>query len=265
VAPSADSPCDNDEVNPWFIAPPAALTAAAITAYGAVFPRSELFGKIICRTNSARKLAITFDDGPNPAITPELLDILEQYEAHATFFVIGQFASDCPDLLREIARRGHAIGNHTDRHANLLWRTPTQIHQQIQHCNETIGAITGDTPKWFRPPFGLRNPWVIPTARKLGQEAVLWTRLPGDWRDKPASWLINRMEPIAKRAQSAQSCGGNSSATTGDILCLHDGDHRFLNGNRRNTLTALKYWLPRWRDLGLEFVTIDEAVRIPAK
>lgn len=88
-------------MNPWLIAAPPALAAAAagIAAYGAVYPRSQLFGSTICRTNSPRKLALTFDDGPNPAITPKLLDLLDRFEARATFFVIGKHARDCPELL----------------------------------------------------------------------------------------------------------------------------------------------------------------------
>jgi peptidoglycan/xylan/chitin deacetylase (PgdA/CDA1 family) len=247
-------------VNPWQIVAPAALTAAAaITAYGAVNPRSNLFGQIISRTNSPKKLAITFDDGPNPKLTPELLDLLGRHQARATFFVIGKFAQACPELLLETASRGHAIGNHTANHANLLWRTPAAIRRELQQCNDTSFSIIGTTPTCFRPPWGMRNPFVISGATALGLKTVLWTTLPGDWRPKPTEWLIDRLRPIAERAQKTPS------TNTGDILCLHDGDHRVLNGDRRHTLTALQYWLPRWRDLGLEFVTIDEAVSDPAR
>jgi peptidoglycan-N-acetylglucosamine deacetylase len=252
-------------VNPWLIATPIALTAAAVTAYGAVSPCSELFGPMVWRTNSPRKLAITFDDGPNPKITPELLKLLERYEARVTFFMVGRFAQKCPELVREIAARGHAIGNHTTTHANLFWSTPAQIRGQMQRCNEAIGTITGMTPKLFRPPWGMRNPWVISIAKAMGMRTVLWTLLPGDWRVKPASWLIKRMQPIALRAQSSIVSGNNSPAGHGDILCLHDGDYRFLNADRQATVGALQHWLPRWRDLGLEFVTIDEAVSPPAR
>jgi peptidoglycan-N-acetylglucosamine deacetylase len=252
-------------VNTWLIATPITLTAAAVTAYGAVNPRSELFGPTVWRTTSPRKLAITFDDGPNPNITLEILKLLEPYEARVTFFMVGRFAQQCPELVREIAVCGHAIGNHTATHANLFWSTPTQIRQQMQGCNEAIGTITGVAPKWFRPPWGMRNPWVVSLATGLGMRTVLWTLLPGDWRVKPSSWLIKRMEPIAKRAQSSSVPGKNVQAAHGDVLCLHDGDYRFLNADRRPTLEALQYWLPRWRDLGLEFVTIDEAVSLPAR
>lgn len=250
-------------MNPWFIATPA-LAAASVTAFGALSPHSELFGKIVCRTNSPRKLAITFDDGPNPEITPELLKLLERYKARATFFVIGRFACKCAELLREMADRGHVIGNHTETHANLFWRTPAQIRSEIQRCDDAVSAVTGAAPQWFRPPWGMRNPWVISGARAAGQRTVLWTHLPGDWRAKPASWLIERMEPIGRRAQGPNVVANNSSILTGDIICLHDGDYRFLNGDRHATLGALEYWLPRWRDLGLEFVTIDDAVSLPA-
>jgi peptidoglycan-N-acetylglucosamine deacetylase len=252
-------------VNPWLIATPAALTAAAVTAYGAVNPRSQLFGPTVWGTNSPRKLAITFDDGPNPKITPELLKLFERHEARVTFFMVGRFAHECPELVREIVVRGHAIGNHTATHASLFWSTPAQIGEQMRRCNEVIGTITGMTPRWFRPPWGIRNPWVVPVAMAMGMRTALWTLLPGDWRVKPTSWLIQRIEPIAKRAQSSRASGNNSHAGHGDVLCLHDGDYRFLNADRRATVEALQYWLPRWRDLGLEFVTIDEAVSPPAR
>jgi peptidoglycan/xylan/chitin deacetylase (PgdA/CDA1 family) len=253
-------------VNPWIVGPPLTLAAAAaVTAYGAVHPRSELFGPVIWRTNSPRKLALTFDDGPNPKITPELLDLLDRFHARATFFVIGRFASECPDLLREIVKRGHTLGNHTGSHPNLFWRGPSQIRRELRQCHEAIAAATGAPPRWFRPPFGVRNPWVISEARAMGLHTVLWTLLPGDWKGKPADWLTRRMEIIATRAQSAARGGKYPETGSGDILCLHDGDHRFLNGDREATLGALQYWLPRWRDLGLEFVTINEAVNLPAR
>jgi peptidoglycan/xylan/chitin deacetylase (PgdA/CDA1 family) len=90
---------------------------------------------------------------------------------------------------------------------------------------------------------------------------VLWTLLPGDWKPRPLEELISNMQPIATHAQANLA---PSSAATGDVLCLHDGGHRAQNADRTNTLKALEHWLPRWRDAGLEFVTIEEAVRAPA-
>jgi len=253
-------------MNPWMMAsPPAILAAAAgLTAYAAVQPRSQLFGTTICRTNSPRKLALTFDDGPNPTITPKLLDLLERYQARATFFVIGKFARECPELLKETAARGHVIGNHTDAHPNLFWLKPDQIMVELRCCNYSIAAATGAPARWFRPPYGFRNPWVIPVARELKQQAVMWTLIPGDWRATSSEWLIPRMAPIAERAQRSLALSGAAAGKTGDILCLHDGSHRQLNADRWPTVAALEHWLPRWRDLGLEFVTIEDAVSAPA-
>jgi len=195
-----------------------------------------------------------------------LLDLLDRYKARATFFIIGKHARECPDLLKETAARGHVIGNHTDAHPNLFWLKPDQITVELRCCNYSIVAATGTPPKWFRPPFGTRNPWVVPVARELKQRVVMWTLLPGDWRATSSEWLIPRLAPIATRAKRnlSAAAAANGAASTGDILCLHDGSHRQLNADRLPTLAALEHWLPRWRDLGLEFVTIDQAVSTPA-
>jgi peptidoglycan/xylan/chitin deacetylase (PgdA/CDA1 family) len=252
-------------MNPWLIEAPAAVAAAAgITAYAAAHPRAQLFGKALCRTNSPRKLAITFDDGPNPAITPKLLDLLDRYHARATFFLIGRFVRECPELVKETVARGHVVGNHTELHPNLFRLSPTKIRIELRLCHDAISHTMGAPPKWFRPPYGLRNPWVSPAARELDCQTAMWSLMPGDWKEKPLDWLISCMEPVAQHAQQSLSQSSNSPRATGDILCLHDGSHRQLNGDRTRTLAALEHWLPRWRDLGLEFVTIDQAVSTPA-
>ncbi len=234
-------------------------TAGAI-AYGAVYPRAQLFGSTICRTNSARKLAITFDDGPNPALTPKLLELLDKYNAPATFFVIGRYAAQCPDIVRETAARGHVVANHTQTHPNLFWLGPHAIRDELQKSQGAISAAAGFAPKWFRPPYGFRNPWVGKIATELSLGVVMWTLIPGDWTPQPPEQLIRKMQPIAAHAEASVS----NQNSAGDILCLHDGGHRELNADRTHTLKALEHWLPRWRDAGLEFVTIEEAVRTPA-
>jgi peptidoglycan/xylan/chitin deacetylase (PgdA/CDA1 family) len=254
--------CENVAVNSLVIAAPIALAAAGgLVGYASAHPASQLFGSSIRRTTSAKKLAITFDDGPNPAITPKLLDLFARHNAHATFFVIGDFVKQAPDLLRETVARGHAIGNHTDNHPNLFRRTPQQIKNHLKQCTEAIQTAANITPKFFRPPYGLRNPWVIPAANRLNMQTVMWTLLAYDWKAQSKEWLIPRMSRIAERAKKNIPAHPNAP---GDILCLHDGNHAQQNGDRHCTIEALEYWLPRWRDLGLEFVTIEEAVRTPA-
>lgn len=244
-------------MNPVSIGATVGLFAAGTIAWGAVYPHSHLFGETVSRTNSPRKLAITFDDGPNPAITPGLLDLLDRYNAKATFFLIGRFVRECPEIARETASRGHAIGNHTETHPNLFWMGPSAIRKELESCNEAIGQALQIAPNWFRPPYGFRNPWVASTALSLGMRTAMLTSIPGDWKAPSAEWLIPRMQPIESHAKQAASSG----RTTGDVLCVHDGGHRALNTDRSRTVAALEYWLPRWRDAGLEFVTMDGAVQ----
>jgi peptidoglycan-N-acetylglucosamine deacetylase len=256
-------PCDNTRVNSWLLATPSVLAAAAgLVAYGARHPRAQIFGPVVSQTNSARKLAVTFDDGPNPSITPRFLDLLARYEARATFFLIGRYARQCPELVREIAARGHVVGNHTQTHVNMFRTGPARTREELRRCQDSIaGALAvagGAAPVWFRPPWGLRSPWLGAAARELGLRVAMWSVLPGDWRAPSDEWLIGRTATIAAHAERA---GQDAS---GDILCVHDGSHNRQNADRTHTLAALEYWLPRWRDLGLEFATIEEAVSAPA-
>jgi peptidoglycan/xylan/chitin deacetylase (PgdA/CDA1 family) len=247
-------------MNPWLIGVPAAVVAAGgVTSFAAVNASSQLFGETIRTTASPHELAITFDDGPNPAITAKLLNLLEVHNAKATFFVIGRFVRECPELTKEIASRGHRLGNHTEDHANLFWASAGKIREQLQRCSQALENIIGAKTELFRPPWGYRNPWVVSIARELGMRTVLWSLIPGDWKEQPPEWLIERMRPIARRAETA------GARNTGDVLCLHDGAYRGLGGDRSRTLAALAYWLPRWRDQGLKFVTISEAVKVPAR
>ena len=250
-------------------APVVVLGAAGLTAYGAVNARSQLFGPSIRQTAAARQLAITFDDGPNPAITPQLLDLLARYNAQCTFFVVGKFARECPAIVKEISARGHVLGNHTDSHPNLFFCGPEETHQELLRCTDAIQHASWSAPVWFRPPFGFRSPWLSEIVHRQGMRVVMWTLIPGDWRDKPLEWLKARLQPIADHVKQQGTTSvvpkshgkpgvSTSKRTGGDILCLHDGNFRQQNADRTRTLAALEYWLPRWRDLGLEFVTMDE-------
>jgi peptidoglycan/xylan/chitin deacetylase (PgdA/CDA1 family) len=254
-------------MNPWMIAIPSAVAAgiAGLTAYGAVHPRSQLFGHTVCNTPSPKLLALTFDDGPNHAVTPKLLDLLAKYNAKATFFLVGKFVNQCSALAKETAARGHLLGNHTQTHPNLFFCGPNETREELQRCTEAVHNATWEQPRWFRPPYGFRSPWLGEITQNLSLATAMWSLMPGDWRVKPHEWLIDRMKPIAAHAQQNLRETNASSATSappaGDIICLHDGSHAALNGDRTATLAALAYWLPRWRDLGLQFVTMNEIMR----
>jgi peptidoglycan-N-acetylglucosamine deacetylase len=217
--------------------------AAGTYSWAACVPSAQLFGRTIRRTGDPRTIALTFDDGPNPAITPDLLDLLDGHAVRATFFLIGAHVSAVPDLAREIARRGHTIGNHTDTHPALPLLSARRIAEELDRCDEAIQSATGRKPRWMRPPYGFRSPLLsgIVTRRK-GSGVVMWSRLARDWKPQPA-------EPVAMRLRRVRG---------GDIVLLHDGDHRVTGGDRRHTVQALASWIPRWKDLGLQMVTLDE-------
>jgi peptidoglycan-N-acetylglucosamine deacetylase len=220
-----------------------ALVASGAICWGAVAPGSQLFGRTIRRTGDSRTLALTFDDGPNPAATPGLLDLLDAHGAKATFFLIGRHVRSEPGLAREIAARGHAIGNHTQTHPNLAFCSPDGIRRELEECDGAIQAAIGRTAPWMRPPFGFRNPVLKRIARENGRAGVvMWSRWAWDWKPQHSSAVIRHMEKVRG----------------GDILVLHDGDHRFLNGDRQHSVDALKHWLPKWKEAGLRFVTLDE-------
>jgi peptidoglycan-N-acetylglucosamine deacetylase len=238
-----------DELNSWPIILPAGMvTAAGIAAWGAVGPSSELFGPTVRHTASAKTLALTFDDGPNPAVTPKLLDLFERYSVRVTFFMIGKFARACPDLVREISARGHLVGNHTDTHANLIFQSRMGIRDELEQCQVAISAATrSDPPRCMRPPYGFRSPLLNAEVRRAGMQGiVMWSKICWDWKPQPPERLIARLARV-----------GRPGGSHGDIVVLHDGDHRALGGDRHHVVAALEHWLPRWRDAGLEFVTID--------
>jgi peptidoglycan/xylan/chitin deacetylase (PgdA/CDA1 family) len=226
-----------------------AAAAAGIAAWGAVAPSSELFGPTLRHTDSSRKIALTFDDGPNPAVTPRLLELFEQHSVRATFFLIGRFARACPELVKEISARGHLVGNHTETHANLFLSSRPQIREELARCQDAVAGVLGAEPRWMRPPYGYRSPMLrAEVSRARMQGVVMWSKICWDWIPQPPERLIARLSSVAR-----------PNRASGDIVVLHDGDHRALGGDRSHVVTALQHWLPRWRDAGMEFVTMESS------
>jgi len=255
-------------VNPWpIVLPAAAGIAAGVAAWGAVHPASQMFGATICRTPDPRQIALTFDDGPNPAVTPGLLALLGRRNVRATFFLVGQFARACPELVREIAARGHSIGNHTETHANLALASAKRIEDELALCQRSVAAAldsgAASLPRWMRPPFGYRRPGVWGAARRAGLSGVaMWSFTAYDWKPQPPARLIARLARVAERRTSPAS---QASRVGGEVVLLHDGDFRQLGADRSHVLAALEHWLPRWQEAGFEFVTIDQAAGATAK
>ena len=214
---------------------------ARIRSWGECCRSSGLVGETQRRTGTPRTIALTFDDGPNPAITPRLLDLLEQYDARGTFFLIGRHVRACPALSAEIAARGHGIGNHTDTHPNLLWQSRRRVLDELERCNESIADATGQRPRIMRPPWGYRQPYVYAAARDAGfGRLVLWSRSARDWTPQHSAQVIRRLRGICD----------------GDIVLLHDGFHAAIGADRSHTVGELEYWLPRWKADGLACISI---------
>ena len=232
------------------LAPAAAAAVVGVAAWGSVAPSSELFGPTVRHTDSGRRIALTFDDGPNPAVTPQLLELLDRHSVRATFFLIGKFVREFPELALEMSVRGHLLGNHTESHPNLIFQSRAGIRDELARCQDAISAATRtDAPRWMRPPYGYRNPFLDSEVHRAGmQGVVMWSRLCWDWKPQPPDKLIRRLGVVAGPGQSH-----------GDIVLLHDGDHRAPGGDRRHVVAALEHWLPRWRDAGIEFVTIESS------
>jgi peptidoglycan-N-acetylglucosamine deacetylase len=217
--------------------------AGGLAACASIVPSSQIFGATVRSTGDKQTIALTFDDGPNPTATPALLDLFDRQQARATFFVMGAHVRAFPDLTAEIVKRGHLIGNHTETHPRLNLTSPARTREELKLCAQAIADAARAETKWMRPPFGYRSPWLDQIVKsEFASEVVMWTNMAGDWK-------FSTPEPVIQRLRSA---GG------GDIVVLHDGDHRVLEGKRAHVAGALEYWMPRWRDAGLRFVTLDE-------
>ena len=231
-------------MNPAWFAAGGVCAAGGLFAWGAVAAGSQLFGRTLRRFDDASCMAITFDDGPNPTVTPRVLELLDRHNVTATFFLIGQRVRAFPGLAREIVERGHAIGNHTETHPSLTFLSSSRIADELDRCDEAIVTATGKSPRWMRPPFGYRSPLLDGIVRRRGGAGVaMWNVAARDWRTQSP-------DPVIQRLRRARG---------GDIVLLHDGDHRVLEGKRGHVLAALEYWLPRWRDAGIQFVNLDES------
>jgi len=216
-------------------------------AYAAVWPASQIFGATLIEPRRPGELALTFDDGPNPAWTPQLLDILAAHSVHATFFMVGEFALAEPALVRRIAEAGHLIGNHSWSHPNLALTSSAQVREELHSTSNALGQITGEPVHFFRPPFGARRPAVLRIARELGLTPVTWNAMTNDWSEPSADRIAaSLIEKINRNRQ--QGAASN--------VVLHDGGHRGLGANRGPSVMAAEQLLARYRQQR-NFVTLN--------
>jgi len=221
-----------------------AAALASVAGYHTMGPTSQLYGRnFIGLPRGTKKLALTYDDGPNDPHTGHLLDVLAKHEVKATFFLIGRYVAQRPDIVRRHVEFGNALGNHTWDHPNLIFSTPTSLRSQLERTSTAIFDACGQKPSLFRPPFGGRRPGVIPTARAMGMTAIMWNVTCYDW--SPTT-----QEKI--EAHVARQMRG------GDVILLHDGGHKAFGADRSWTVQATDTLISRYKNEGYKFVTIPE-------
>ncbi len=229
---------------PWALGAVAA-NHAVLTAAG-LWPRSRLLGPNwtrLPRDSGARgEMAITIDDGPDPLVTPRVLDRLAEHRAKATFFCVGERIARHPDIAREILARGHAIENHSQRHRHdFSLLGPRGMTAEIARAQDAITRTTGTAPLFFRAPAGLRNPFLDPVLTRLGLRLASWTRRGFDT-------VEGRADVVYRRLTHAL-CGG-------DILLLHDGNAALTRAGQPVILEVLPRLLETLQAHGLTPVTL---------
>ena len=221
------------------------LTAAGEAVfYSTVSERSQLFGKTFVREGAgSRRLALTFDDGPNDPHTLRLLDVLAKHEVKATFFMIGRFVDERPQIARAVAQAGHAIGNHTYTHPNLFLASGPQHARELEEREKALADAVGEHAKLFRPPWGFRRPATLRAAARRGLATVMWSVSAKDWK-------LGTAEAIEQLA-AAQITGG-------EVILLHDGRHWQMGVDCAVTIAAAERLIVRYSGEGYHFATVPE-------
>ena len=229
-----------------------AATAAAMSAagYQSMAATGQWYGKTFTGIRrGSKQLALTYDDGPNDPYTLRLLEILGKHNVHATFFLIGRYVQQRPDIVREVVNAGHVVGNHTFSHPNLIFASATQTTAELQKCERAITQAIGQHSPLFRPPFGGRRPGTLRIARSLGLTPVMWNVSGQDWKGYSGDEINQRI---------------HRQVHGGDVILLHDGSHTGMSVDRSQTILATDLLIPDAKSEGFEFVTIPEMMKAAA-
>lgn len=227
----------------------AGAAAACAAGYQTMSPTGQWYGRTFVGLKpGSRMLALTYDDGPNDPHTLRLLDVLARHNVKATFFLIGRYVKQRPDIARDIVSAGHVIGNHTYSHPNLIFDSDRGTRRQVQDCQETLRDALGIEAKLFRPPFGGRRPGTLQIVRTLNLVPIMWRAAGYDWRGKTAEYV--------ERKVSAGLRGG-------DVILLHDGGHATIGADRSQTVIATDHLIARHRSQGYEFMTVNDMLAMP--
>jgi len=221
-----------------------AAAAASAAGYQSMAPTGQCFGHTFTGLGrGSKQLALTYDDGPNDPHTQRLLEVLARHKVHATFFLIGRYVQQRPDIVRELVKAGHLVGNHTFTHPLLIFKSARELGSQLEDCDRALTHAVGEHSNLFRPPFGGRRPAVLRIARRMGLEPIMWNVTGYDWNATSAEGI--------ERKVVSQVRGGN-------VILLHDGGHRDFGADRSYTVAATDRLISRYKSEGYEFVTIPE-------
>jgi peptidoglycan/xylan/chitin deacetylase (PgdA/CDA1 family) len=225
----------------------AGLAAAAAAGYQSMAPTAQWYGKTFTGLGRGSKLlALTFDDGPNDPHTLRLLEILHKHNVQATFFLIGRYVQQRPDIVEELVKAGQVVGNHTFTHPLLTFKSAAQVRTELETCHRALNDAVGEHSNLFRPSFGGRRPAVLRIARQMGLEPVMWNVTGYDWNAPPAELIENK---VTRRVR-----GGN-------VILLHDGGHLKMGADRGGTVIATDRLITRYKAEGYQFVTVPEMMR----
>ncbi|MBI4199981.1 MAG: polysaccharide deacetylase family protein [Chloroflexi bacterium] len=237
---------------PWasrlrFATPVVLVLLVGALAYGFFMPSAEAFGKLYFATKTHEKVvALTFDDGPNEPYTSQVLDILQQYDIKATFFVVGKNVAYYPETAKRIVAEGHVLGNHSWDHSAL--QPIVDVREvDLAKSQATIEKIAGVRPHLFRPPFGHKTPWQMEQLEKHGMVVVTWNVSANDPKQPPSSVIAERIIKHTK---------------PGAIILLHDGNETIHGADRSNTIAVLPQIIDTLNKEGYTFVTVPELLKV---
>jgi peptidoglycan/xylan/chitin deacetylase (PgdA/CDA1 family) len=236
---------------PWLLA---ALLGNHIVLTAIVMsPRSRLLGDNLVTLpqpgGANGYVALTFDDGPDPDVTPRVLDLLDRYGAKASFFCIGRRAAAYPEIVRDIVRRGHSVENHSHRHSHAFaFYPPHALHREIDDAQAAIETVTGIRPRFFRAPMGFRGPALDPVVARSALRCVSWTRRGWDSFSRNPATVLRRI---------------TGRLAAGDVILLHDGSCATTRGGEPVVLAVLPPLLDHLASRGLRPVSLPIALATP--
>ncbi len=194
-----------------------------------------------CASNDEMKIALTFDDGPHPRVTNQILDVLSKYGVKATFFMVGENVKNYPDTAKRVVREGHEIGNHTYTHPHIKNMSADELLTEMAKCDKAIKDVTGvSSVKLFRPPEGVIDSAVKAISSENGYSIILWRIDTRDWAGTSAYDIKSNIE---------------KNVETGDIILMHD-----YISKKCHTVEALNVIIPMLLEKGYEFVTVGELI-----